>query len=215
MWFISTYLDNKNWYGVIFELMNRNLTQVIKDILTQQQIKSFSIQLLRSISYLHSNGIIHRDIKPDNILIKDDVLKLADYGVSRPMSHITGKYDHKIITLWYRPIEILLGTDSYDFSVDIWSCGIGEMILKTPLFTGDSEIDTIYRILRVFGKEKVEEAYSHLPKWKCHFPSLRQQNLKTNDNLAIDLLSEMLNVDSEKRIVAKNALSHNWFKKLR
>ena len=212
----STYDSKKKCYGVIFEFMDTDLNNIIND-LTDYQIKRFSSQLLQAVEYLHSNGILHRDIKPDNILIKVNDIKLADYGLSRSMVEESGKYTPNLFTLWERPIEILLGIRDYGFSSDIWACAcvIGFMIIKDTMFRGDSEIDMIYRIIRLFGTKRIEEAYSSLPNWKIHFPKWKEQNMKdflnTDDDLASGLLEYMFEIDNTKRPSANMILNHPWF----
>lgn len=91
------------------------------------------------------------DLKPQNLLVNNTgELKIADFGLARAFSLPIKKYTHEVVTLWYRAPEILLGQEVYCPPVDIWSVGVifAEMVSKKPLFTGDSEIDQLYRIFR-------------------------------------------------------------------
>ena len=94
---------------------------------------------------------MHRDLKPQNLLVdKEGNLKIADFGLARAYMIPVRAYTHEIITLWYRPPEVLLGQKAYSPKVDIWSMGaiFAEMINGRPLWPGDSEIDELYRIFR-------------------------------------------------------------------
>ncbi len=138
-------------------------------------IKSFSFQLLKGIAYCHSHRVLHRDLKPQNLLIdKQGHLKLADFGLARAFEIPIRMYTHEVVTLWYRAPEILLGSKHYSSPVDLWSTGciIAEMFNKHPLFPGETEIDAIFRIFRALGtpNEDTWPGSSSLPDWSIDFP---------------------------------------------
>ena len=119
--------------------------------LTDAVVRKFMMQLCEGIKYCHSHRVLHRDLKPQNLLIdKDGNLKLADFGLARAFGVPLRTYTHEVVTLWYRAPEILLGGRQYSTGVDMWSVGciFAEMCTRKPLFPGDSEIDEIFKIFR-------------------------------------------------------------------
>lgn len=183
--------------------------------------KSFSYQLLRGIDFCHSNRILHRDLKPQNILINEDgSLKLADFGLSRAVQILPAKrLTHEVVTLWYRAPEILLGAKTYDESVDIWSAGliIAEMLKGAPIATGDSEIDQLFKIFHVLGTpdERVWEGITKLPHYKSVFPKFSREPLATSlpnaSACAVDLVSSLVSCNPKKRACAQHGLTHPFF----
>ncbi len=130
-------------------------------------------------------------------------------------------YTHEVVTLWYRAPEILLGTKLYSTGVDIWSLGCiyAELMMLRPLFCGDSEIDQLYKIFRIFGTpdETTWPGISHLPDFKASFPKWEPQIITAkllriyDDNNAINLFQLMMKYDPHERISAKEALKHPYF----
>ncbi|XP_073307030.1 cell division control protein 2 homolog A-like [Primulina huaijiensis] len=185
-------------------------------------VKSFLFQILRGICYCHSHRVLHRDLKPQNLLIdrSTNTLKLADFGLARAFGIPVKTLTHEVVTLWYRAPEVLLGSRFYSTPVDIWSVGciFAEMANQKPLFPGDSEIDELFQIFRVMGtpNEHVWPGVTSLPDFKCTFPKWPAKDLATVvtnlDASGIDLLDKMLRYDPSKRITAKLALEHEYFK---
>lgn len=132
-------------------------------------------QMLDAIAFCHVHRILHRDLKPQNLLVNSSGhIKLGDFGLARNFNLPMRGYTHEVITLWYRAPEILLGSKFYATGVDIWSLGciFAEMMTREPLFPGDSEIDQIYRIFRKLGTpdETVWPGCTQLPDFKAIFP---------------------------------------------
>lgn len=187
-------------------------------------IKTFLYQILRGIAYCHSHRVLHRDLKPQNLLIdrRTNALKLADFGLARAFGIPVRTFTHEVVTLWYRAPEILLGSRHYSTPVDVWSVGciFAEMVNQKPLFPGDSEIDELFKIFRVLGtpNEETWPGVSSLPDFKSAFPKWPPKDLASvAPNLepaGIDLLSKMLYLEPSRRITARNALEHEYFKDL-
>lgn len=139
-------------------------------------------QMLDAISFCHLNRILHRDLKPQNLLVDGTGhIKLADFGLARSFNIPMRAYTHEVVTLWYRAPEILLGTKLYATAVDIWSLGciFAEMVLRKTLFAGDSEIDQLYKIFHMMGtpNEKNWPGVSQLPEYRAIFPKWDEENL--------------------------------------
>ncbi|KAL1452524.1 hypothetical protein WDU94_006747, partial [Cyamophila willieti] len=211
---------------LVFEFLRQDL----KDFLQTTPVpvppalaKSYLYQLLEALRYCHSRRVIHRDLKPQNILInKSGALKLADFGLSRPFTIPMNRYTHEVVTLWYRPPEILLGAKVYSTTVDIWSAGciFSEMITKKTLFAGDSEIDQLFRIFRTLGTphEDVWPGVSKLPIYKTDFPEWRPKKiteiLPLADPLALDVFAKIMVLDPKQRVSAKTILQHEYFQQV-
>ncbi|BGP24621.1 cell division control protein Cdc28 [Rhodotorula toruloides] len=177
-------------------------------------------QLIRGVYYLHAHRVLHRDLKPQNLLInKEGNLKLADFGLARAFGIPLRTYTHEIVTLWYRAPEVLLGSRHYSTGVDMWSVGciFAEMIMRQPLFPGDSEIDEIFRIFRLLGTpdEDVWPGVTNLPDYKTTFPHWHAKDIMDHvpgcTEESAELMIGMLAYDPSKRMSAKAALKSAYF----
>lgn len=217
------HTDNKLF--LVFEYLNLDLKKYmemyqIKNGLPLPLVKSYLFQMLQGISYCHTHRILHRDLKPQNLLLSTDgLIKLADFGLARAFGVPVRTFTHEVVTLWYRSPEILLGCKYYSTEVDIWSiAGIfSEMATHKVLFRGDSEIDQLFQIFRILGTPEEDSwpGVSKLPDYKTTFPKWKPQKLSifnpqlTEDGL--DLLAKMLIYKPENRLTAKSALTHPFF----
>jgi len=214
---------------LIFEFLETDLKNFLenpknKNGLSDNLIKCFMHQLIEGVAFCHSKRIIHRDLKPQNLLIKNDkVIKLADFGLARAFSIPIRPYTKEVLTLWYRAPEILLGSQEYSTPVDIWSIGciFAELCLKIPIFQGDSDIDQLFKIFRILGtpNDKTWPDVKNLPHFKETFPKWEPVKLKevvnNLDENGLNLLSQLLAIDPNQRITAKQALQHPYFQDLK
>lgn len=188
--------------------------------LGKDMVKKFMAQLVEGVRYCHSHRILHRDLKPQNLLIdRDGNLKLADFGLARAFGVPLRTYTHEVVTLWYRAPEILLGGRQYSTGVDMWSVGaiFAEMCTRKPLFPGDSEIDEIFKIFKLLGTpdENTWPGVTSFPDFKATFPKWRREAthkfVPTLEDAGIDLLDQLLEYDPSRRISAKQACTHDYF----
>ena len=141
-----------------------------KNGLNIKMVKSFLYQILKGVDYIHKKKVLHRDLKPQNILInKENIVKIGDFGLARGYGIPVKNYTHEVVTLWYRPPDVLLGNKNYGTTVDMWSIGciFAEMVSGKALFTGNSEEDQLKKIFEIKGTPTDEHApgLKDLPEW--------------------------------------------------
>ncbi|KII63314.1 Cyclin-dependent kinase 1 [Thelohanellus kitauei] len=207
---------------MVFEYMDFDLKKYLQSVnfVEPLLIKSYMCQLLRAVDFCHARRVVHRDLKPQNLLIDTEgIIKVADFGLARAFGVPIRPYTHEVVTLWYRCPEVLMGSIKYDTAIDTWSLGciLGEMATTVPIFHGDSEIDQLYRIFRILGTpdEKIWSDISMLPDFQSSFP--KWQSIDMSEQLSllgpngIDLFKKLLIYDPSKRISARQALIHPYF----
>lgn len=204
---------------LVLPKMECNLKTVIRlTKMSEAHIKYFAYQLLRGLKYTHSAGVIHRDLKPENILINtnDCELKITDFGLARGVCVDNKNYTEYVVTRWYRAPEVMICSGEYDERLDIWSVGciIAEMILRKPLFPGDSWLNQLKLILQVLGTPddfswvKSESAKGWLEKYRsCEGKDLFQLCSKSDPSI-VNLMASMLQFKPQDRIFAADGLEH-------
>ncbi|XP_060068650.1 cyclin-dependent kinase 1-like [Ylistrum balloti] len=225
---LEDVLMQENKLFLVFEFLSMDLKRYMDSIpsgqfMDKMLVKSYLYQIMQGILFCHQRRVLHRDLKPQNLLIDNKgIIKLADFGLARAFGIPVRVYTHEVVTLWYRAPEILLGCQRYSTPVDIWSIGciFAEMITKRPLFHGDSEIDQLFRIFRTLTTPTEEDwpGVTNMPDYKPTFPNWRTNQLasavKQLDNTGLDILQQMLIYDPAYRISAKRALNHSYFANL-
>jgi serine/threonine protein kinase len=215
---------------IVMELLDSDLHRIIQSsqVLTEQHIRLFMLQLLRGVQFLHENGIIHRDLKPGNLLVTRNCdLRISDFGLARAhsagtssdgLSAAAGMTEH-VVTRWYRPPELMLSPNGfYDYSVDIWSCAciMGELLLRTPVFPGKNFVHQLTLIFNVLGPPSADEvAYIQGKQARRYLQNLQvtegvsfAELLPGASSHAVSLMEEMLVFSPAKRLSPEDSLQH-------
>lgn len=190
---------------------------------TAGDTKSWMAMALRGLWWCHKNHVLHRDIKPNNLLISQfGDLKLADFGLARSFSDPLRAMTHAVITRWYRPPELLFCSRYYGSAVDVWSLGLVfmELLLRTPWLAGNSDVEQMDKIAQAVGTptEANWPDVTTLPGYRVigNNPEVTEQHFYQYIGLQgtpgnVDLARSMLRLDPRKRISARTALDHHYF----
>eukprot|EP01133_Synstelium_polycarpum_P015260 gene15260-18066_t len=220
---------NKGSVYMVFEFMDHDLNGLMDSpafkFFTPEMVKCYMQQLLEGLDYCHRNNVLHRDIKGSNLLLNHKgILKLADFGLARPLSDPQKQLTNRVITLWYRPPELLLGSVHYGPEIDMWSVGciMMELLSKKTIFPGRNPIDQLDKIFQICGTPTEENwpTVNKMPWWEVlqpKRPSKRviRDNYASDKNFfppeALDLIDKLLCLDPSKRITASEALDSPYF----
>ncbi|XDT41041.1 Serine/Threonine protein kinases active-site signature [Nakaseomyces glabratus] len=219
--------------ALVFEHVNNMDFRVLYPKLSDIDIRYYMFELLKALDYCHSMGIMHRDVKPHNVMIdhKQRKLRLIDWGLAE-FYHVNMEYNVRVASRFFKGPELLVDYRMYDYSLDLWSFGtmLASMIFqKEPFFHGTSNTDQLVKIVRVLGSDDFEK---YLIKYQITLPRefhdmdqyirrpwyrfVNDQNRHLSDNEdVIDLLDNLLRYDHQERLTAKEAMGHPWFEPIR
>eukprot|EP00878_Enallax_costatus_P030464 GHUV01033169.1.p1 GENE.GHUV01033169.1~~GHUV01033169.1.p1 ORF type:complete len:315 (+),score=86.77 GHUV01033169.1:287-1231(+) len=215
-------VSQKRKVNMVFEFLDSDLEALIRAkgvVLSPADVKAYMSMLLQALEACHKHWVLHRDIKPNNMLIsRNGEFKLADFGLARihgsPDRHLTPQ----VFARWYRAPELLYGSQCYGPTVDVWAAGccFAELLLRRPWLPGTSDIDQLGKIFQALGTPTKDnwKGVENLPHYVAFQPTtpapLRQQFPGASDD-ALDLLAKMVALDPNRRPTATEALQHPYF----
>ncbi|KAL3645461.1 hypothetical protein CASFOL_010641 [Castilleja foliolosa] len=210
---------------LVFEYMEHDLTGLaslpgVK--FTEPQVKCYMQQLVSGLDHCHSNGVLHRDIKGSNLLVDNNgILKIADFGLASCFDNNQKvPLTSRVVTLWYRPPELLLGATQYGVAVDLWSAGciLGELYAGKPIMPGRTEVEQLHKIFKLCGSPSEDywrkTKLPHSPVFKPIQPYRRRiaETFKDFPEATVRLMETLLSVDPSERTTASSALQTEFFK---
>ncbi|GJQ12748.1 hypothetical protein GpartN1_g4539.t1 [Galdieria partita] len=219
--------------SLIFEYVKNTDFKTLYPTFSLYDVKYYVYEILKALDFSHSNGIMHRDVKPHNVMINHETkqLRLIDWGLAE-FYHPQKEYNVRVASRYFKGPELLVDFQSYDYSLDIWSLGCmlaGIMFRKEPFFLGHDNQNQLVKIAKILG---TADLYAYLDKYCIRIePGFMQaigwherkpwKDLISNENRnliceeGIDLLDKMLRYDHAERLTAKEAMSHPFFDEIR
>lgn len=219
---ITSRLSNTIY--LVFEYMEHDLAGLSScpDIkFTEPQVKCYMRQLLHGVEHCHLRGIMHRDIKASNILVSNEgILKLGDFGLANILtSKNKQKLTSRVVTLWYRPPELLMGSTNYNVSVDLWSvgCVFAELLIGKPILKGRTEVEQLHKIFKLCGSpaeeywKKSKLPHGDMFKPQNPYEGCLRERCKDFTPTAVDLIGTCLSIEPYKRGTASSLLMCEYF----
>jgi casein kinase II subunit alpha len=214
---------------LIFEYVNNTDFKVLYPVLTDYDVRYYILELLKALDFCHSQGIMHRDVKPHNVMIDHEKrqLRLIDWGLAE-FYHPAKEYNVRVASRYFKGPELLVDLQDYDYALDMWSLGCmfaGMIFRKEPFFNGHDNYDQLVRIAKVLG---TDELYAYLSKYRIeldpHLESLVGRHSRKpwskfvnadNQHLvsseAIDFLDKLLRYDHQERLTSREAQDEPYF----
>ena len=219
---LKNVFGHKSNISLIFDYMHTDLEVIIRDptiILSPANIKAYLVMTLQGLEYLHKHWVLHRDMKPNNLLINNDgVLKITDFGLAKAFGSPSRPLTHQVVTRWYRSPELLYGARLYGTGIDIWAVGCiaAELTLGAPFLPGDTDLAQLTKIFEVRGTPTEESwpGVTKLPDFVKYndMPGIPSEEIFTaaSDDL-IHLMDWCLTLNPSKRCTATQALKSAYF----
>ncbi|XP_049850629.1 uncharacterized protein LOC126323281 isoform X2 [Schistocerca gregaria] len=188
---IEVFRRKRRFY-LVFEFVDHTVLDELEEKpggLGELVTRCHTFQVLRAIHYCHSNNIVHRDVKPENVLVSRlGVVKLCDFGFARLLAAPGEPYTDYVATRWYRAPELLVGDVKYGREVDIWAVGclFAEMMTGDPLFPGDSDIDQLFQIVKMLGTN-LRRSFADPPRWRVNLIPAEQTAGGDSRRFLVDL----------------------------
>lgn len=219
--------------SLIFEYVNNTDFKALYPTLTDYDIRYYINELLKALEYCHAHGIMHRDVKPHNVMIDHEKrqLRLIDWGLAE-FYHLEREYNVRVASRYFKGPELLVDLQDYDYSLDMWSLGCmfaGMIFRKEPFFHGHDNYDQLVKIVKVLG---TDELFDYLDKYNLEldpqfdgilgrhtrkpwakFVTPENQHLVTPE--AIDMLDKLLRYDHQERLSPTEAMQHAYFAPVR
>ncbi|EPS28783.1 hypothetical protein PDE_03729 [Penicillium oxalicum 114-2] len=217
---------------LVMDFLEHDLKTLLDDMrepFLPSEIKTLLLQVVGGLEFLHSQWIMHRDLKTSNLLLNNrGEIKIADFGMARYYGDPPPKLTQLVVTLWYRAPELLLGADKYGTEIDMWSIGciFGELLIKEPLLQGKNEVDQVSKIFALTGppNQQIWPGFRSLPNAKSlrlpptpatstrDPPLLPRSRFPYLTNAGLDLLSSLLALNPAVRPTAQQCLAHSYFR---
>lgn len=207
---------------LVFEFMEANLYEFMKGrtkMFPESKVRNIMFQTMQALHHVHKHGYFHRDMKPENLLVSGDAVKLADFGLAREIRARPPFTDY-VSTRWYRAPEVLLRSSVYNSPLDIWACGgiMAELYTLRPLFPGSSESDQLYKICSVLGTP----TQTHWPegfklaaqigfRWPQFTPTKLETLIPAASTEGVQLMYAMMFWDPNRRLSTSKVLQHPYF----